>query len=278
MKDEKTTQGQQLARYTAQLPTTSMAEIAKAGQLLAQSGMFGVKNDAAGFVVVATCHQQGISLMEFHRTYHIVEGRPSMRADAMLAEFRKAGGRYKIIENSRTRAAVEVTFEGQMYPFEYTMDDARRIGDCLSSDGKLKYNWQKRPEDMLWARLVSRFVRRLCPEINAGAYTPEETQDFDDSPRTAPTPITADEALRRAKVVTPDVEPTTSVVEGGVDATNSDICPVGGEGYAGKPWGEFNDDELTAALEFDDPAITDAHKDSILAVLEERREKQEAQS
>ncbi len=186
------------------LPANNLADLATAGQLLAQSGMFGVNNAAAGFVVAATCYQQGISLMEFHRTYHIVEGRPSMRADAMLAEFRKRGGKYKIVENSQTRAAAEVEFEGQKLPFEFTMEDAKRTGDCFKGDGKtLKLTWQKRPDDMLWARMVSRMVRRLCPEINAGLYSPEEVQEFDTpTPGAAPTPITEDEAARRAKNVT----------------------------------------------------------------------------
>jgi hypothetical protein len=158
MKDRESTELATINRNA--LPANSLADLATAGQLLAKSRMFGVDNDAAGFVVVATCYQQGISLMEFHRTYHIVEGRPSMRADAMLAEFRKRGGKYKIVENSQTRAAAEVEFEGQKLPFEFTMDDAKRTGDCFKSDGKtLKLTWQKRPEDMLWARLVSRMVR-----------------------------------------------------------------------------------------------------------------------
>ena len=77
MTETNTNPSTALALRAQQLPTTSLAEIVKAGELLAQSNMFGVQNPAAGFVVVATCHQQGISLMEFNRTYHIVDGRPS---------------------------------------------------------------------------------------------------------------------------------------------------------------------------------------------------------
>jgi hypothetical protein len=251
------------------LPAKSMGELATAGELLAQSGMFGIKNAAGGFVVAATCYQQGISLMEFHRTYHIVEGRPSMRADAMLAEFRKAGGRYKIVENSQTRAAAEFTFEGQVLAFEFTMDDAKRTGDCLRGDGKVKEIWTKRPEDMLWARMVSRAVRRLCPEINAGVYAPEEVMDFDTpqrAPGAAPTPINEDEAARRAKRVVAE-----AVTEFIADDPAS-VCPIGGEGYDGKPWTEFDTDELHAALGTDAPEMTDAHKAAIKMVLEERGE------
>ena len=259
---------QAVTRYNAQLPTHSMQEVATAGELLAQSGMFGIKNAAAGFVVVATCHQQGISLMEFHRTYHIVEGRPSMRADAMLAEFRKTGGRYGIIENSQTRAAAEFVFEGQKQTFEFTIEDARRTGDCLNGKGELKQIWEKRPEDMLWARMVSRAVRRLCPEINAGMYPPEEVMDFDRDPQqsSAPVPINEAEVARRARVVKPEFDAPTPIV-----ATDSEICPIGGDGYFGCRWDDMLDDDLEAALGYGDPAITDAHRAAVETVLSERK-------
>lgn len=141
------------------LPIAAVSDLQIVGNAIAQSGMFGSNNPGAGLVVAATCHSQGISLIEFIRTYHIVNGKPSMRADAMLAEFRKRGGKYAIIENSVNRAAAKFTFEGQEYNGEFSMEDAKRTGDCFDK-GQLKHNWQHRPEDMLWARMVSRAVRR----------------------------------------------------------------------------------------------------------------------
>jgi hypothetical protein len=243
------------------LPVRSMNELAVAGELLAQSGMFGIQNAAAGFVVAATCHQQGISLMEFQRTYHIVEGKPSMRADAMLAEFRKRGGRYTIVENTVTRAAAQFEFEGNKIPAEFTIEDAQRTGDCFKSDGKtIKHTWAKRPEDMLWARMVSRAVRRLCPEIVAGLYTPEEVCDFDDRP-----------ARREPVEIAPEV---AAVRAGGiVDQIDYTICPIGGAEWKGRSWNEFQTELLEAALGSADPAMTHTHKAAIRVVLEERKTK-----
>lgn len=271
-----------LALRTSQLPVTCMADLATAGELLAASGMM-VKNAAAGFVVAATCHQQGISLLEFHRTYHIVDGKPSMRADAMLAEFRKAGGRYKITENSVTRAAAEFEFEGQKIDFSFSMQDAMRTGDCLKADGKtIKEIWQKRPEDMLWARMVSRAVRRLCPEINAGLYAPEEVVDFaSDSQRPAPSPISVAEAVRRAKPVQgvtmapATVATAQAVTAAEVAVTDFTLCPIGGEGWEGRPWADMTKDELEAALEWEGATVegmTPNHYAAIHAALTEKNE------
>ena len=109
---------------TKELPITCMNDLVVAGELLATSGMFGCKNRAEGFVIAATCQQQNLSLMDFIRTYHLIENRPSMRADAMAAEFRKRGGKIKIKEMSEEKAEAVFEFEGDKQTFSYTMDDA----------------------------------------------------------------------------------------------------------------------------------------------------------
>jgi len=259
---------------TTPMPVNSMADITNAGAILAQSQIFGAINPGAGFVIVATCHQQGISLMEFHRTYHIVEGKPSMRADAMLAEFRKRGGSYKITENSVARAAASFKFEGVEYDAEFTIDDAKRTGDCYKFDGAtMKHVWSKRPDDMLWARMVSRAVRRLCPEINAGLYAPEEVADFDDAPRAAAAPvvITPSEAADRAKTVEAEVV-EVEVVTTMQDDTDYTLSPIGGEGVKGKPWSEFSDAELAKAATIEHEAVTYTHKAAIRFEIDKRKE------
>ena len=67
------------------LPVKSMNDLAKIGQMIAQSGMAGASNEGQGLIVAMTCHQQGITPLEFIRTYHIIDGKPSMKADAMAA-------------------------------------------------------------------------------------------------------------------------------------------------------------------------------------------------
>lgn len=267
---------QALTVRDGRLPMQTFDELTRAGQLLAQSNMFGINNAAAGFVVAATCHQQGMSLMEFGRTYHIIDGRPSMRADAMLAEFRKAGGKCRLIENSTTKAEAEFEFEGQKCKFSYTMDDARRTGDCFKSDGKtLKHNWERRADDMLWARMVSRAVRRMAPEINAGLYPPEEVGDMPATPPAPPTPISPEEAVRRAKTVEAEVAPATAQPEAAAPVTvisDATVCPDGFGEYSGHPWAEMDTETLQGALESD--GLRPGHKAAIRLVLEERKGKE----
>jgi len=258
------------------MPVSTMADLKVAGDLLAQSGMFDL-NPASGFVVAATCHQQGISLMEFHRTYHIVEGKPSMRADAMLAEFRKRGGKYTITSNTVDQAAATFEFEGREYPASYTMADAQRTGDCFKGDGKTVKNvWQKRPDDMLWARMISRAVRRLCPEINAGLYTSEEVADFDHSKGDdgPPVVISPAEAADRAKPVEAELVDPIEAVD--CDTTMPDtadytVSPIGGEGVKGKPWSDFTDAELAKAATIEHDAMTHTHIGAVRFEIDKRK-------
>lgn len=260
------------------LPTNTMTDLVEAGKLLAQSGMFGISNDAAGFVVMAQCLQQGISVFEFHRTYHLMKGKPpAMRADAMLAALRNKGAKHKIIENSVNRAAIEIEFEGVKQTFEFTMEDARRTGDCFDTDGKtLKYNWQRRQDDMLWARCISRATRRICPEINCGLYPPEEVEDFKDTQRREPpapiTPQAVSERTRKdAKTITVEPVPDQPAKPEPQSIGDCTTCPdVGVEEFTGVPWSELDTDVLWGALESDNAALRPGHKASIRLVLEER--------
>jgi hypothetical protein len=253
------------------MPVTSISDLQNIGTAIAKSGMFGVTTEAAGMIVAATCHQQGISLLEFARTYHIIKEKPSMRADAMLAEFRKRGGKYKIVENSVTRAVADFEFEGNKFQGVYTMDDAKRSGDCFEKDGKtLKHNWQHRAENMLWARMISRTVRILCPEIVAGIYTPEEVQDFDSVKVVQP--ISTGEAQARAIAATSapvDAEPPMmlDVVVESAEVVNGefDVCPIDHPDCKGQRWDSMPSDWLKMALEMED--LAEGHKATIRKVL-----------
>jgi hypothetical protein len=148
----------------------------------------------------------GITPLDFIRKYHIIEGRPSMRADAMTAEFRRRGGKVRWLQlGDSGTAEAEFEFEGQTLRMAFTLDDARKLLG-KGKDGKDRIdkpggNWEKDPGAMLRARLTSKAIRILAPEIVAGVYTPEEVQDFADD--AAPKPAAARKAVadkRQAEV------------------------------------------------------------------------------
>lgn len=256
-------------RKTA-MPVSSMGELAQAGELIARSGLCGVKDAAGGFIVALACHQENMSVLDFPKKYHIIQNRLSMRADAMLAEFRSRGGRYKIVEASTTKAEILVTWEGSTIPFAYTMEDGHRTGDALAPNGKLKDNWQKRPEAMLWARCVSRMVRMLCPEVVAGVYTPEEIEDIPAGSSVAPVSVSVETAVAKAKTVKAEVREAkaTAAVDTSPKQVDYEVCPDGFGDYSGKRWFDMPDDVLVAAMGFG--GLAGEYRDVIGRIVEER--------
>jgi hypothetical protein len=263
------------------LMVRSFAEIAEAGALIAASKMFGNINPAAGFMIVVTCRQEQISLMEFRRRYYIIDGAPSMRADYMLAELARRGGKYTVIKRDETGSEIEIEKDGKKQSFSITWESAQLEPFVFADGGKTfkkNYRTPRARMQTMWCRVVSDGVRVMDPGVNSGLYTPEEVADFDDAPRPAGAapvvlpPDEIDKRTRKAKKVTAEVgEPAAGVKSDGAIA-DATTCPIGDEGIKGTPWSEMDSDVLTAALESDDTAMTHGHKAEIRLVLDDRKE------
>lgn len=151
------------------------------GQVFAKSGMFGCQKTEEGTVIALACLAERKSPFEIKRTYHLIEGNLSMRADAMLAHFRGRGGRHKVVEQSPDKAAIELSTGDDKQVFQLTWKEVQQEPFVYKGDGKSpKKNWATPRARMqtLWARVVSHGVRTMMPEVVTGIYTPEEIEDF----------------------------------------------------------------------------------------------------
>lgn len=156
-------------------PASALAFIDSMGKAFHQGGLAGCKSEGQGKAMALTCLCDNITPLQFVRTYHLMDGKPSMRADAMLAAFMAAGGKWKWIDqgDDGKKASAHVAFGDNDLEVSYTIDDAKRAGLI-----KEKSNWEKDPGSMLRARTISKAVRMVAPQIVAGVYTPEELVDF----------------------------------------------------------------------------------------------------
>lgn len=145
-----------------------------------KSGLFpGIKTTEAAATLMMLCQADGIHPMEAMRRYHIIEGRPSKRADAMQAEFQDDGGRVKWLKS--TTEECEAIFTHPLYCPEgltvrVTLAELRESGVAMAQGG-LKSNYKKFPRQTLKARVISEGVRAVDPGIIVGIYTPEEHED-----------------------------------------------------------------------------------------------------
>ncbi len=150
-----------------------LSVIERAGNYIAKSGLFGVKTPEQAIALMLVAKAEGRSPFEAARDYHIIQGRPSLKADAMLARFQQAGGKVRWIESTDTKCSAEFTHpQGGSLTVTWTIERAKQAG--LTS----KDNWRQYPAQMLRARCISEGVRAVYPGACSGMYTPEEIQDM----------------------------------------------------------------------------------------------------
>lgn len=97
-----------IVEATSPFALSSWEDMDRMAKYVASSGMFGITNPAQAICLFAIAQGEGISALAVLKKYHIIEGKPSMRADAMLAEFLKAGG--GVIYHVRTDSIVAATY------------------------------------------------------------------------------------------------------------------------------------------------------------------------
>jgi hypothetical protein len=107
--------------------------------------------------------------------YDIIQGKPALKSQAILARFQLSGG--SVQWDEVTPKKVKGTFkhpQGGSLTVEWTIEMARQAGIYREGSG-----WSKYPEDMLRARVISRAVRSIYPACILGHYATEEVMDFD---------------------------------------------------------------------------------------------------
>jgi hypothetical protein len=149
------------------------ADMERMADCIAKSGLFGVKTQVQALALMLIAQSEGLHPVTAARDYHVIQGRPTLKADTMLARFQAAGGTVKW--NAYTDKAVSATFShphGGSVMIEWTIDQAK----AAKLTGKDV--WQQYPRAMLRARVISEGIRTVYPGVLAGMYTPEEVRDM----------------------------------------------------------------------------------------------------
>ena len=148
-----------------------MAEVA------AGSKMFGFKNTQEAMAIMLLCQAENLHPAVAMRDFHVIQGRPALKADAMLARFQQAGGRVEWKDYTDEKVTGIFSHpSGGTLEVSWTLAKAKAIGIAN------KDNWRNYPRAMLRARVASEGIRSVYPGCVVGVYTPEEVQDFTPAP------------------------------------------------------------------------------------------------
>ncbi len=155
---------------TAIIPISDIERMAKA---IANSGLFGMKNPEQALALMLVAQAEGLHPATIARDYHIIQNRPALKADSMLARFQQAGGKVEWTCYTDERVAARFSHpQGGSLEVDWDMARAKAAG--LGS----KDNWRQYPRAMLRARVISEGIRTVYPGVLVGMYTPEEVSDF----------------------------------------------------------------------------------------------------
>ena len=155
-----------------------MQAIKTLGAAIFKSGLFGCDRMEQGEVLAMECLAQRKSPLELNRTYHFIEGRLAIRADALLAKYLVAGGQVEWMERSGEKVVARFYRGATSAVITHTLQEHVSNGNAVSSKTKeLKDNWRKWPRQMLTARVISEGVRLIAPDCCFGSYVAEEIQD-----------------------------------------------------------------------------------------------------
>ena len=148
------------------------ADMERLANSIAKSRLFGMKTADEALALMAIAQAEGMHPATAARDFHVIQGRPALKADAMLARFQAAGGRVEWTEYTDKRVCGKFSHpQGGTVEVDWTQERAKAAGLLT------KENWKSYPRQMLRARVISEGVRTVFPGANAGLYTVEEVQD-----------------------------------------------------------------------------------------------------
>jgi hypothetical protein len=148
---------------------TRVNEFQSIAKTFVESGLFSdVRSQAQAFVKIMAGAEMGIPPFTAMNSFHIIQGKACMSANAIAARV-KASGRYdyRIVEKSATRCVIEFSERSKPGTLTETWDEARARKMGVK-------NMDKMPDAMLFARCITAGARAFCPDVVGQYYTPEE--------------------------------------------------------------------------------------------------------
>lgn len=153
-------------------------------QAVATSGLSGAKTKEAAFALACMALAEDpkaaenplafmAALGRASTNYHIVNGRPTMRAEIMMSRFQQAGG--KVDWHSYTDTECKATFShpsGGSITLDWTIARAKAAG-LTGKPGP----WQSHPRAMLRSRVIVEAIRTIYPAVLNGTMEPDEAME-----------------------------------------------------------------------------------------------------
>jgi hypothetical protein len=149
------------------------ADIVQMGRVMAASKLFGIQNESQAVALMLLCQSENMHPAVAMRDFHIISGRPALKADAMLSRFKAVGGKVKWHDYTDTKVSATFTApDGDSITLDWTPERVKKA----QLSGNAMHG--KYPRQMLKARCISEGIRAVYPGVLSGLYAPEEVREF----------------------------------------------------------------------------------------------------
>jgi hypothetical protein len=188
------------------LAVNTVSDLQNLGALMAASGYFSDARSAAqASVKILAGRELGFGPFASMKGVHVIEGTPTVGAHLMASAIKRSG-RYDYQVHRCDKEACDIEFfawrKGARESLGHvgmTLADAVAQELTVNKEGKPKKNWRTVPDDMLFARVISKGFRRHCPDLTGGVpvYVADELDagDEEDRPQAPPAEQPAPQAL-----------------------------------------------------------------------------------
>lgn len=164
-----------VVRNLGSLEPQSIDEARAVAKDAVESRLYGVSSASAALMILMTGRDLGMSASQSFRMIQIINGKPNVAADALVAAVRRSGlcASWRVVESTPTSCTIETKRVGEDEPERetFTMEDAQRAGLTRSE------MYRKWPREMLRHRCATGLARRVYPDAVLGCYEPGEMQD-----------------------------------------------------------------------------------------------------
>ena len=251
---ERPTVATAMVRHAPQsIEPTSMRELEALAKHAADSRFFGAANPSQAILIMMAGKDLGLSYTQALRAFHVIEGRPALSADGMVAvclAHKEVCEYFRVVDSSGERATVETKRVGDpARKMTFSIEEARTAGLVKAGSG-----WAKWPGRMCLARAKSFLARETYPDLLMGLYDDDELRDS---------------VKATMKRVTYDV--TTGEVDDGADQTNAAAAKLEAAIRAAETLPELRAAALAVSKASKAEEITKEQRDLLAAIGTERK-------
>lgn len=166
-----------VVRQSEEVQVNSMSELRQLAESAAGSRFFGAATPDQALMIMLAGKDLGFSYTQALRSFHVINGRPTLSADAMVAICKASPDceKFERVEETATSVTWAAKRRGEReQSCTFTLEDAKRAGLLEKRDS----NWSKYPTRMLNARAKAFLARDLFPDLLAGLLEDSEAADI----------------------------------------------------------------------------------------------------